>query len=556
MTHRTILLALSLLLILCYSTSPAASQSQVLTDSWSAWTCTSSTEASRSRIAANCTTMDVFDPLTNMTNIITSCANSTDTETMTDVVSVSLSWSMWSPVLPSCGTTRMISQSRAIQCSMVNPECSVTCNPREATRTEDIPLCCSALPWNEWTTWTTTSSSVMQTRQRTRDRTSCVNVGDCEDNCNNGTESRTVSTGPWSAWTCTSITEASRSRIVANCMTVEVLDPVTNMTSITTSCDNSTDMETTTNVVSVSLGWSMWSPLVPLCGTTRMISQSRAIQCSMVNPECSVICNPREATRTVEDIPLCCTALPWNQWTTWTSTACSSVSALQTRQRTRDRTSCVNVGDCEDSCVEETDTRTVFPTTWSDWETWSPLEEQMCTSGQRSRQRTCPSDSVRYCKFECSLGDIETETDCCEVRNQWSVWGPWSEPSTTGCPATRIKTRTCLVNTNVDTRNVTQTYPCSGLCTLDSMDSEEQLIIIERCTGSNTGTSSNDGSTGAAVGGAIGGGLFVIFIAMVVMLIVILFYIKKSQKKSSYPVYELPNSTSYGNANPNKQSYR
>ena len=74
------------------------------------------------------------------------------------------------------------------------------------------------------------------------------------------------------------------------------------------------------------------------------------------------------------------------------------------------------------------------------------------------------------------------------VRNQWSVWGPWSEPSTTGCPATRIKTRTCLVNTNVDTRNVTQTYPCSGLCTLDSMDSEEQLIIIERCTGSNTGS--------------------------------------------------------------------
>ena len=39
----------------------------------------------------------------------------------------------------------MISQSRAIQCSVVNPECSVTCNPREATRTEDIPLCCTGM---------------------------------------------------------------------------------------------------------------------------------------------------------------------------------------------------------------------------------------------------------------------------------------------------------------------------------------------------------------------------------------------------------------------------
>jgi len=44
---------------------------------------------------------------------------------------------------------------------------------------------------------------------------------------------------------------------------------------------------------------------------------------------------------------------------------------------------------------------------------WSPMGEQMCASGQRSRQRTCPSDSVRFCEFECSLGDSQNETDCC-----------------------------------------------------------------------------------------------------------------------------------------------
>jgi len=55
----------------------------------------------------------------------------------------------------------------------------------------------------------------------------------------------------------------------------------------------------------------------------------------------------------------------------------------------------------------------VSPTTWSTWATWSPMGEQMCASGQRSRQRTCPSDSVRFCELECVYGESQIETDCC-----------------------------------------------------------------------------------------------------------------------------------------------
>jgi len=42
----------------------------------------------------------------------------------------------------------------------------------------------------------------------------------------------------------------------------------------------------------------------------------------------------------------------------WTSTPCSSVATQQTRQRTRDRITCVNVNDCEDNCINGTETRT------------------------------------------------------------------------------------------------------------------------------------------------------------------------------------------------------
>ncbi|XP_065888175.1 A disintegrin and metalloproteinase with thrombospondin motifs adt-1-like [Dysidea avara] len=290
----------------------------------------------------------------------------------------------------------------------------------------------------------------------------------------------------WSAWTCTSDTEASRTRITANCTTMNVFDSVTNMTNITTSCVNSTDMETMTDVVSQSLSWSMWSPVLPSCGTTRMISQSRAIQCSVVNPECSVTCNPREATRT-EDIPLCCTALPWNQWTTWTSTMCSSVTATQTRQRTRDRTSCVSAGDCEDSCVDGTESRTVSPTTWSVWGNWSLPGEQLCANGQRFRQRTCPNDSVLYCEFECPVGDVQSETDCCIVQYQWTTWSTWAETPNSDCPSIRTRRRTCTVDASAVTRNVTRAYPCSTTCTLDSVDTVEEDFFPERCVNVDTG---------------------------------------------------------------------
>ena len=51
-------------------------------------------------------------------------------------------------------------------------------------------------------------------------------------------------------------------------------------------------------------------------------------------------------------------ALPWSQWTMWASTPCLSVATQQTRQRTRDRITCVNVNDCEDNCINGTEART------------------------------------------------------------------------------------------------------------------------------------------------------------------------------------------------------
>jgi len=63
------------------------------------------------------------------------------------------------------------------------------------------------------------------------------------------------------------------------------------------------------------------------------------------------------------------------------------------------------------------------------------------------------------------------------------MWGSWSEPSATDCPATRTRTRTCMADTNAVTQNVTRTFPCSTICNTSDTDTEEGEIIPERCQG-------------------------------------------------------------------------
>jgi len=63
------------------------------------------------------------------------------------------------------------------------------------------------------------------------------------------------------------------------------------------------------------------------------------------------------------------------------------------------------------------------------------------------------------------------------------MWASWSEPSTTGCPATRTRRRTCMVDPNAVTQNVTRTFPCSTICMMGNTDTEEGEVVPERCVG-------------------------------------------------------------------------
>ena len=63
------------------------------------------------------------------------------------------------------------------------------------------------------------------------------------------------------------------------------------------------------------------------------------------------------------------------------------------------------------------------------------------------------------------------------------MWGSWSEPSATGCPATRTRRRTCMVDPNAVIRNVTRTFPCPDICAMGDTDSGEDQVSPERCVG-------------------------------------------------------------------------
>jgi len=74
------------------------------------------------------------------------------------------------------------------------------------------------------------------------------------------------------------------------------------------------------------------------------------------------------------------------------------------------------------------------------------------------------------------------------------MWGSWSEPLGTDCrsPATRTRTRTCVVNANAVTQNVTRTFPCSTICTTGDTDTGEDEVLLERC---EPGNFNNGGNT-------------------------------------------------------------
>uniref|UniRef100_A0A3B1J403 Sema domain-containing protein n=1 Tax=Astyanax mexicanus TaxID=7994 RepID=A0A3B1J403_ASTMX len=82
---------------------------------------------------------------------------------------------------------------------------------------------------------------------------------------------------------------------------------------------------------------------------------------------------------------------------------------------------------------------------WSAWSSWSQCSRD-CSSGIRSRKRTCTNPKPKYGGTSC-LGPAQEYQECnttpCPVDGSWSCWSPWSKCSVTCGGGHYIRTRTC-----------------------------------------------------------------------------------------------------------------
>ncbi|XP_066532605.1 semaphorin-5A [Hoplias malabaricus] len=82
---------------------------------------------------------------------------------------------------------------------------------------------------------------------------------------------------------------------------------------------------------------------------------------------------------------------------------------------------------------------------WSSWSSWTQCSRD-CSSGIRSRKRTCTNPKPKYGGTAC-LGPPQEFQECnttpCPVDGSWSCWSPWSKCSVTCGGGHYIRTRTC-----------------------------------------------------------------------------------------------------------------
>ncbi|KAF7691769.1 semaphorin-5A isoform X1 [Silurus meridionalis] len=82
---------------------------------------------------------------------------------------------------------------------------------------------------------------------------------------------------------------------------------------------------------------------------------------------------------------------------------------------------------------------------WSVWSSWTQCSRD-CSSGVRSRKRTCTNPKPKYGGTTCS-GPAQEYQECnttpCPVDGSWSCWSSWSRCSTTCGGGHYIRTRSC-----------------------------------------------------------------------------------------------------------------
>ena len=193
--------------------------------------------------------------------------------------------------------------------------------------------------------------------------------------------------------------------------------------------------------------WSLWSDCSKTCSSG---TQSRGRTCSNPPPQhAGKKCPGNSSEDRHCDLGPCPVHGQWTAWSLWSDCSKTCASGTQSRSRTCSNPSPQHGGQ---NCLgNSSDLRhcNLGPCPvhgqWATWSLWSECSKT-CANGTKSRQRTCSSPFSKFGGKNCSGERVEIKpctAGLCPIHGKWSAWSQWSECSTSCSSGIKSRTRTC-----------------------------------------------------------------------------------------------------------------
>lgn len=194
--------------------------------------------------------------------------------------------------------------------------------------------------------------------------------------------------------------------------------------------------------------WSQWSDCSKTCANG---TRSRNRTCNSPVPQFG----GRNCSGKVTEIKSCIKApcpIPgkWATWSQWSECSKSCSSGRKSRRRTCDNPSPSHGGPTCTGRATETEMCQLIPCPidgqWGEWSNWTDCSKT-CSEGIQSRYRNCNNPPSQHGGKPCS-GNSNQSKHCnqqpCSIRGEWTEWSNWTDCSKTCDAGQQKRTRLCL----------------------------------------------------------------------------------------------------------------
>lgn len=352
-------------------------------------------------------------------------------------------WTEWTPCTKTCDKGR---KKRARECLLLTrSDC-----PGESEELEDCnPEPCPTLTeWSEWTDCTQSCGGGNKRRVRDClssvsgfDASACKEALEEQETCN---DNQCPEYSEWSEWTtCTADCGGGTQSHIRECLldgkqTQEDVckgDPTEQVP-----CNENVECPMWTE-------WNSWGDCSVTCGQG---TRQRGRECARpVDFNGKLMCDgdTYETGPCESSVPPC---PMWSEWTEWSECSKDCGGGYRTHVRVcsggnevdENGKSACGFGDFEESESCNKEIECPEQPMWSQWSEWGGCS-QTCGGGSKERTRQCgSSDGVTGCAGP-SQGMMFCNLENCPTDAEWSPWGEWSQCSSPCGGGDRSRRRTC-----------------------------------------------------------------------------------------------------------------